>query len=710
MPVTKGEEDRLYWSLIIDDDWVQIGLWRVWDGKINVLHTSSTSAWEKDEDLVSGVDSLLSEAVESIPPDASDPKDVVFGIPANWANDGEVKEGYVSKIKLICTDLKLNPLGFVVVNEAIAHLLKSNEGEAYSGIIMGITPRLFEVTYYKKGEILSSESVVRSISLIDDLKEAFMRLGKKDINLTPRVVLFDSSTNLAKEVKDEIIKYDWQLDGMGFSSEPSVEVVSAQDKLMAVSLAGGAEILGVEQISSRQSQEDPADIFEEGQTEVSSQPHVEADAARVSADELGISSTAIQQPVYAPTVENTPNQSASPRRQLFRKTNFGFPRLPSIRLPKFHFAGKRFSGASFVLVVLALFTFVGGWLIFTKASIELVFASRKVRDASPVTVELTGAWNFDQKKVVGKLLQKDVSLEKTISVTGTKITGEKATGEVTLYRVGETLSIEVGTKLVGPGDLSFVLDEDTSVPSGNPATPGTIKVKVTAASFGTEYNLASGTLFTVSNYPQDDIIAKNESAFGGGTRKEVSAVSEEDVASLSKQASETLVAEAKEQIAGGDGTYIVINTPVASDKTKEDFSADVGQEATSLTLNLEMNIQFLAFLKNEATTFARELLSSKIDQKFFLRDDLLSVSLTDVSGNGDNYTATLIAEGSLLPALNEDELKAKIVGRRVSVVDKYLKSLPTVSSETVRVTPALSRYVGIVPFFPKAIVIKTNSY
>lgn len=666
-----SKNENIYWSLIIDDDWIQVGLWQVWDGRVNLLFTSESLAWKTDEELLTGADSLLSAAVEFIPSDATEPKEVVFGIPASWAMDGDVKEGYVVKIKLICQELKLTPLGFVVVNEAIAHSLKATEGEPFSGILMGVSPRFFEVTYYKNGEIVDTESVIRSISVIDDLKEAFLRLGRKEGSLIPRVILFDNGNKLSEEIKDEIVKYDWQLDGLGFPSDPKVEIVARETEMSAVCLAGG--------------------------TELGEAPQTVPDASKVEASELGIFSEP------APTVQTV--QTPPPKK-------LTLPKLPHFHLPAFKLPPRRLPAISLVGALIAILGFVGLWLLTTTASIELVFSPRKVRDAVETTVNFSGEWDFSQKKVAGKIVTQTVADEKTAAVTGTKITGEKAKGEVTLGRVGEELQLEAGTKLTGPSGLVFLLDEKVGVPAGSdPLSPGTIKAKVTAGSFGTEFNLAANSTFKVSNYPVGEIIAKNENAFGGGTRKEVSAVSEEDVTNLKKALFDSLVVEAKEAISSQGNDYYLVNTPVNTKTNREEFSAKEGDEATSLTLKAEIAVDFLAFPRAKTLTFARELLASKVDgEKFLLRDDLLTISWLDVVSKKDTYSANFVAEGSLLPKLKEGELTKKISGRRITVVKKYLTTLPTFSGATIKISPGLSRYIGILPLFPKKIVISTNSY
>ena len=129
---------------------------------------------------------------------------------------------------------------------------------------------------------------------------------------------------------------------------------------------------------------------------------------------------------------------------------------------------------------------------------------------------------------------------KTASTTGIKTVGDKAKGQVTIYRAGTSMSLPSGTIIKGPDSLSFSLDEAVTVASGSAGSPGSTKANVSAASIGASYNLSSGTSFSVGSYSLGDLEAKNESAFSGGSSREVNVVSDDDMEKLEKDLTDEL--------------------------------------------------------------------------------------------------------------------------------------------------------------------------
>ena len=154
---SKGIE-KLYWTLILDDDWIQSGIWYVFDKKVNVLFTSNSLAWKTDEELIASADGVLSSGVESIPDGTEEPTETVFGLPSTWVVEGSIKEGYLEKIKIICERLSLKPAGFVVVGEAVAHFLKSKDEASLSANIIYIGSHSIEISTYAEGQSIKTET------------------------------------------------------------------------------------------------------------------------------------------------------------------------------------------------------------------------------------------------------------------------------------------------------------------------------------------------------------------------------------------------------------------------------------------------------------------------------------------------------------------------------------------------------------------------
>ena len=167
----KGEAEELYWTLVIEPGWVQAGVWQVSGEKVKVISVGPPTAWELEEELVEVVDTALSSAIQSLPKDAPEPSKTVFGLASSWVSGAQIKDRYLAKLKLICTNLSLDPTGFVVLPEAITHLVKSEEGTPPNAALLGISKENIELSVFKLGKLIGTSYIARSVSVVDDVVE-----------------------------------------------------------------------------------------------------------------------------------------------------------------------------------------------------------------------------------------------------------------------------------------------------------------------------------------------------------------------------------------------------------------------------------------------------------------------------------------------------------------------------------------------------------
>ena len=125
----------LYWAIVLEPGWIQAGVWEIKENKVEVISVSPVTPWETDSEIVGASDAALSSAIQLLPEGLGEPSKTVFGVPPSWVNEGQIKEEYLSKIKNICTELSLEPSGFVVLSEAIVHFIKVDEGSPVNAII-----------------------------------------------------------------------------------------------------------------------------------------------------------------------------------------------------------------------------------------------------------------------------------------------------------------------------------------------------------------------------------------------------------------------------------------------------------------------------------------------------------------------------------------------------------------------------------------------
>lgn len=697
----KKEEVKEYcWALTIEPGWVQAGVWRIEEEKTQVISISPPTPWELEEELASAVDTALSASVQDFPEGISEPSKTVFGVISSWVSEGQIKKEFLEKIKKICSELSLTPVGFVVLPEAVAHLIKSEEGSPLSAVVLGLSKNTLEISVFKLGKLMGTSQVARSLSMIDDVVEGLTRFTQSE-TLPSRFLLYDGKEGEIEEARQTLLKANWDdLGKVKFLHTPKIETINAERKVHAVALAGASELAEITSIQlAKKEEEIKGDkVVDKTQTVEGEVPEVEP----VSPQSLGFAigediadmKTEAILPVQPEEIagaqkeENVPKQEVAdvaPDTEETKRLGAFSSILKNIKdkasnifrgtvRPKGGTKLSRktlvFGGLFFLIIMITGFAF---WWFYPKATVTIYVSPKKLDERANLTVDPT-AQSVDSNRGIlpGKASKAAVSGEKTKSTTGTKTVGEKASGETTLYRAGPKLTLAAGIKLFGPGDLKFTLDESIAVASGSAGNPGTTKVRVTAVDIGAQYNLAGGTAFSVSNYPTSDLEAKNESSFSGGSSREISAVLEEDQKVLEEELTEELQDQAKEELLermSADKTFI--EESLSSTPSSRTFSNKVGDEASTLKLSLSLDVQALVVDKKALISLAGDILKDKIPDGFVLRDDQIDLDFEfkgEVEGKLELSTSV---EANLLPAIDPAEVKRKIVGKYLPLMENY---------------------------------------
>jgi len=727
----KKDEKKFFWSLVIEPGWTQAGIWTIVDGKAEVVSISPSTAWQTDEELVSASDTALSAAVQELPDDAGEPSETVFGVPSSWVSDGQIKREYLEKIKKVCAELSLEPTGFVALPEAIAHLVKSEEGSPFSGVAIGISEEEIEVSVFRLGSLIGTSKVARSVSFFDDVVEGLTRFGGDD-PLPSRFIIYDGKEVELEEVRQSLLKGQWEdVEKIKFLHTPKVEIFTPDKKVLAVSLGGASELDGVTKVEQTRSGREV--IGEMPKEEVE---NIEAPKEAVSAEDVGFvigqdvatSKEEVKEPAVPEQSPQTVQQEAvvqlegHSRLDPFKKnkvfdnlrrlkltfTSIFHGGLSRIKLPDM--GGKKtftFGGIFFLLVLITGF-FI--WWFVPKATVTVYVSPKKLEEDETILVSTSErSVNLSDNLIPGEVVQTSESGEKTASTTGTETVGERAKGEVTIYRVGSQISLDAGTTLSGPSGLNFSLDEDATVASGSATSPGTTKTNVTAKDIGSQYNLDSGATFSVGNYGAE-VEAKNESAFSGGSSREISAVSKEDQDSLLEDLESELVEKAKLDLKNSmspDKYFIEGSTK--SEIVNRDFSGKVGDEADTLKLSLTIEVIGLVVNKKDLFDLSTEILKNKTPSGYVLRENQIEVSFDLVDENDGEYELDASIKANLLPEINPDSIAKEIVGKYPPLAEKYLNTIPGFTRAAIDIDPQFPGRLGTLPRSVKRISVEISA-
>lgn len=722
---------ELYWSLVLEPGWVQAGIWYIGESVAEVISVGPPAAWETEEELIGAADAALSSAVAKLPEDYQEPNKTVFGVPAAWVKGGEIADEYLAKIKSLCTDLSLNPVGFVVLPEAIAHLYKSEEGSPLSAIVLGLGKEFLEISVFKLGNLAGTTQVSRSVSLIEDVTEGLSRF-EGVAPLPSRFIVYDGKGAELNEAKEALMQETWQdLPKVKFLHTPKAETLVSDRKVFATSLAGANEIGQVSQVASKEISS-PDEIQTGGiQSGTEDLQNIAPPEKSMAPEEMGFaigadvteSQKVDETPKlieFSKPVQEMPREA--PRSQIkvndyFQKTKGLFHRLTGSlfsgsilpknpNVPKF--GGKPIAFIGMALIVLII---LGGlfWWFYPKAKVTIYVTPKSFSEEVNVTFNTDGQTDLGSGIVPAQLVSVDVSGDKTKSATGSRTIGDKAKGSVQIQNgTAFPINLNAGTILVSSGNLKFSLDNAASVSAAlSPNSPGTANLSITADSIGAESNLAKDEVFKVGNYPKAEVDAVAVADFSGGSSQQISAVSEDDRTALETQLKDELAQNAKSQLQEKvTSDQIFIDDLAGLEVAEENFDHKVGDQADSVKLNLTLGVTAVAADRAKLLEYARNVLKDKIPSGFVLRDSQINFKFTFDSKQDAEVLYKVEIGANFLPQVQIDDIVKKITGRTPSVTETYLTSVPGFTRAEVTLSPKLPGFLGTLPHLGKNIQIE----
>lgn len=676
--------------MVIGRNWVDSGIWQVTNQKTKVVARGGTAVYQEGDisSVVEAADGSLSNAATTLAEDAVEPSKVVFGLSPIFLDNGEIRKEYMEVLKKLSKELELNPAGFVVIPEAIIHLLKSQEGLT-NAILVGITEENLEISLVQSGKNIGTVEVGRSMSVGSDIAEGLARMPQ-GVPYPTRILLYDHKAADLEEAQQSLLNVDWEKQGITFLHTPRVDILEDGAIVSAVSLAGGAEVAGATSlegglaVSSRPakiaptfaeelSSEEVKEILEEKEENFPAVEH--ANVTTVRPEELGFSEgnqppARSMQTAYMPP---PPPQPLPLPTSFSARSKFGSGRkLPTFRLPRLTFGGV--GPIIGVILGLALLVLIGfAYWYLPSAKVSVYVSPKSFNQNLSFSVDPGGgSLDVPGKKTPGRYVEIEKTVNREKGTTGSVEVGDKATGQITISTVGPAVIITKGTVL-SAGTLKFTLDKDIKVASGSgPSDPGrnVEPASVTAASIGTDYNVAASTIFKIGKSQTTD--AKNEKAFSGGTSREVSAVSVNDLQDLLTQAQTELKSQAKEAIASQvSSDEIVITDGTDAAIPKKDYSAKIGEEAKTVSLDLTGKLKYIVINRSDLVKLVEA--QGQIPEGFALSPDKLTIDAKSGSTAGI-YEAN--AQTTLLPKVDPQKLIGKIAGKSAQKAHDVLSATP----------------------------------
>jgi hypothetical protein len=747
--ISKKEEKKEYFfALIIAAEKVRGSIWTVEAGKTKVVATGEPESWAEEKGLLNAVDATLSSATEAFTPpeEVKEPNKIVFGLPETWVEEEKITAEKLKILKEVSQKLDLKPVGFVVTTEAMVHQLKVSEGVPPTAILLGLEKEEVRVTLVGLGKIEALTVVKRSENLGADVAEGLSRLGTKK-SFPARMLLYNAEKDLEK-AKEELLAHSWP---SFFLHLPKVEILSADFDIRAVALSGGREVAkaaGIE-VFEPEVKKKEEEIKEEASLPAEEPKVEEPETKKKEEVDFGFvkDKDVVKERPPEPVVVEAPKvepEIAAPLKKEREEIVAPSPekkRLPTLKLPKIDFSKLPFPKIDFsklattlslsqfkgrtplvIGLVLGLFFVLGGiaigvyWYL-PRAQVTLLVEPKTLEKKFEIKLdpELSTP-NPAALALPVDSVDAEVEGEKTVGTTGTKLVGDPAKGEVTIFnRTEGAKEFTAGTVIIGPGDLEFALDDEVTVASESAGpdytkVPGKATVSVTAVEIGTEGNLAAESEFSIADYSSSDYIARNGSAFTGGTSREVSVVSEKDQEDLLSALTEELEQKATDELNQKLSPDTKLLEESLTDKVVEKgYSKKTGEESDELSLSLKSKFSALTYKEEDFKGLVEDQIRETVPSGFEFKkeESEISFDLVEVEEDGSaRFTATLKA--NLLPKIDLEEIRKNLAGKYPELGELYLDNLPNVVGFEAKITPHLPRRLETFPRLAKNIQIEVK--
>lgn len=757
----KKSSSQHYLSLMLRDEKVAAIIIEELNGKIKIIgrHEESLATPLEEfayEELLNVLDRTISRAEDTLPPNIETEK-TVFGVKESWVEDKKIKKEYLSKLKKICDELSLSPIGFMVISEAISHLLQKEEGAPLSAILAEIGKGHVTLSLFRAGKMIENYTGPMEASIsktVDTLLHHFtvdvlpsriiLSGGEEDETLSQEFIAHHWSKSIpflhVPQISVLPLGFDGKAMVYGAAEQMGLEAVNILDDLTITDLPVASDP-EVKPLSKKHAAKDEEEITPDAKEEEPLSPETESKPTRVLADADAFGfvmdediATVKPTPVaslHEDTVKNDadfsinreendnlrppefsrsePSLQASARQGEQSGSGAGLSlgafmsvitSIPS-KLPFKGIAASLPQGKLlFILPVvgIALIALVLLYMFQMKAIVTLAVEPKGIEKEEQVNLALGASNDFAQRIIAAKEVEVEVEGSSTMKVTGKKEVGEKAKGTITIISsVTKEQTIPEGAAVISSNGLAFIMDKSVKLASSSGVSDiKSVQVPITARVIGKEFNLPSNTKFAVANFDKSSVEAKNDSAFAGGSKEEVRIFSKADADKLSEELPKSLEEKAR----------VALKAKVASGEialeeftditlTKKNFNKDINDETDQVTLTATVLFTTLSYQENDVKELAQSLLKGEFSQELSLTDKGTEVNLTDIEiTNDDEIEATLSMKAGLLPKFENAKIADAISGKSFDDADAYLKTLSQVASAEIALSPNI-------PFLPK---------
>jgi len=698
-----------------------------------------------EEELLTVSDRAISKA-EEVLPEGVETQKTIFGLKDSWIEEEKIKKEYLDKLKKISDELGLTPIGFLQTSEAILNLLKNEEGAPVTALLAEFSKKFVIVSAVKTGRIVESkgaEIAETEATTVDNLLKHFQALEilpsrillfgnksdellqqflshqwSKSLNflhlpqaialpndLDVKGVLFGAAAQLGFSVMADFVKQEVK-EEMPKNEELIIEAFEKQEKIAESLNETLEDSISKEELPEGEKIEEGKQPIEQVSAEFFG--FMEGDIAKTKPEPQNfqeIKEEPVEVAQHALEIEETEEAEETPEASPKLKAGDAFlkPVLAfGKKIPAFfaRFKGKKIIIIPGAIIILAVILYVV-YLFSLKATVLLTLDPKSQEQTQNITFSQSSSTNPDKNIIAANLTSITEDGTSQTPATGKKDIGTYAKGSVTICsRFTGEKTLPVGTLITSSNNLIFSTDSAIDIASASAdasADCSKANTSVTAKQYGKEYNLPSGTKFTVGDFDSGDIIAKNDDPFTGGVKNEITVISKDDLAKAQTDLIKSLENKAQtdlEQKISKD--ELLLPGLIDAKVTDSTPNKKVGDQASSLNLAGTVSYTGVVYAKSDLTNFTKGLFKDKLSSDQVISDSSISVTTSNVKQNNDEISADLKIKVNFLPKIDDKQIAQKVAGLSQDNAISELSKLPQIADVRITISPNipfLSKYL-----------------
>ncbi len=664
----KKSEKSIYFGLYITDASAFGFVFEITNGQTYIISQNTYSLTAGFDKILEDIDNLISELELKTDHHLSQ---TIFFL-HSWMIDAEtfeIKAPYKDIIKKLSKDLELEPLGYIDVKEALERYFI--EQSIVNTIAIEVNKTKLGVSVIKGNKIVHSQYIARTDEVGDDLNSVFKELPKHVV--LPNAMKIFGDVDKA-EIASKLATYAW--DEAIFPQHPTIEIIK-QDELNQTLV----ETFTKEMVMNHDAEDaNGAPIAQSALTSAGTGEKVNFGFLE-GKDVLTDSKRPIKMP--APDLISSQQSINNSQNDIFEAKqgkNFMGKMKDSFSSDGSEGSDRTNKKKIIIITAIAVLFVVGILAIYEyflhTLHLKIYLKSKTVDQTFDIDIPIKDT-ESSELAVIKKDVTNTYSNKKNTS--GSRDVGENATGTVTIHNFDNSERTFVKGTEISKGSFVFLLDSEVKVAPSSEVTDNGIKqsgkksVNVTAKDIGPEYNLASGTQFKIASLPESLYLAIADDAFTGGSKKEVSTISKKDMDALKTEAEK----QAKQNSENVLGTQISNDEIIISDLTSAKiidttFSGEIGEEAQSLSIDAESEVEYFTIKKNILVASLKELFGSELDAGYAVDSDNIEYTIEDVKQGKDEVQLSIDASATIHKNVELEKIKSSSRMQPIGALEEQL--------------------------------------